>query len=80
MKHVIKTESVYFQQIIDGKKRFEVRINDRGYNAGDQFVMIEVEDGVRGFGEIHGSIDYVTNYNQKDGWVVWGFTVDEIRG
>ena len=33
--HLIKIEDVYYDQIIDGSKKFEVRYNDRGYQTGD---------------------------------------------
>ena len=35
MKHIIKITEPYAEAIVDGRKNFEVRKNDRGYNAGD---------------------------------------------
>ena len=35
MTHIIKITEPYADAIIDGRKNFEVRKNDRGYNAGD---------------------------------------------
>ena len=35
MKHVIKILEPYADAIAEGRKTFEVRYNDRGYNAGD---------------------------------------------
>lgn len=35
MKHIIKIKELYADAIYDGRKNFEVRENDRGYNAGD---------------------------------------------
>ena len=35
MLHEIKIEKTYADAITEGRKNFEVRINDRGYNAGD---------------------------------------------
>ena len=40
MLHVIKIKEQYADAIADGRKNFEVRINDRGYNAGDQVAFI----------------------------------------
>ena len=36
MVHDIKIKEQYADAIIDGRKTFEVRLNDRGYNAGDE--------------------------------------------
>ena len=36
MLHVLKIEEPYADAIIEGRKNFEVRVNDRGYNAGDK--------------------------------------------
>lgn len=36
MTHFIKILEPYADAIIDGRKNFEVRQNDRGYNAGDK--------------------------------------------
>ena len=46
MLHVIKIQEPYADAIIDGRKTFEVRLNDRGYNSGDkiQFKVI-YQDG-----------------------------------
>lgn len=35
MEHELKTWPAFFRAIADGRKTFEVRRNDRGYNAGD---------------------------------------------
>ena len=43
MKHELKIYKQYADAIIEGKKTFEVRYNDRGYNAGDT-VVFEVID------------------------------------
>lgn len=36
MTHEIKINKCYADAIVDGRKNFEVRLNDRGYNAGDK--------------------------------------------
>lgn len=41
MKHVIKIYPIYFQQVIDGLKKAELRNNDRNYQAGDIVEMLE---------------------------------------
>ena len=45
MTHDIKIDKSYADAIADGRKRFEVRRNDRGYNAGD-CVCFTVTDGI----------------------------------
>lgn len=43
MTHKIKIYEPYADAVADGRKTFEVRHNDRGYNAGD-LVMFTVLD------------------------------------
>ena len=35
MRHKLNIDESYLTQLLSGKKTFEVRLNDRGYNAGD---------------------------------------------
>lgn len=42
-RHELKIYKPYADAIVDGRKTFEVRLNDRGYNAGD-IVVFEVVD------------------------------------
>lgn len=44
MLHLLKIWKCYADAIIDGRKNFEVRLNDRGYNAGDKIIFNEVCD------------------------------------
>lgn len=39
--HHLKTWPSFFQDVRDGKKRFEVRKNDRGFSSGDHLVLHE---------------------------------------
>jgi hypothetical protein len=39
--HELKTWPDFFQAIIDGRKNFEVRYDDRGFQAGDRVVLRE---------------------------------------
>jgi hypothetical protein len=55
MTHEIKCWPQYFCRVLDGSKTFEVRVNDRGYQPGDEVVMKEwnpeahtVDDGITG--------------------------------
>ena len=41
MTHELKILPMYFQEVWDGKKTFEVRKNDRGYKLNDILVLKE---------------------------------------
>ena len=41
MRHEIKCWPQYFQRVVDGTKTFEIRNNDRGYQAEDIVFMHE---------------------------------------
>lgn len=38
--HQLKIKDVYFDQINEGAKKFEVRFNDRGYQNGDHIKFL----------------------------------------
>ena len=80
MIHVIKIQKPYADAIADGRKNFEVRLNDRGYNAGD-FVSFIVKDGEftllsHPLGGVHYRITYVhSGLGLQEGYVVFGIEV-----
>ena len=41
MTHHLKTRPEYFQAVIDGRKPFEVRKNDRNFKEGDRVILEE---------------------------------------
>ena len=41
MTHHLKTKTEYFQAVIDGKKPFEIRFNDRDFKSGDRVILEE---------------------------------------
>jgi len=41
MIHELKTWPEYFEEILTGKKTFEVRKNDRDYKVGDTLILKE---------------------------------------
>lgn len=41
--HELKTWSQFYQDIIDGKKTFEVRKNDQNFQIGEYLMLIEVD-------------------------------------
>ena len=41
MTHHLKIKPEYFQAVIDGKKPFEIRYNDRNFKQGDRVILEE---------------------------------------
>lgn len=78
MKHELKTWPAYFAAVDRGEKRFEIRDNrDRGFQKGDCVILKEYDHG-KGLGRYSGEeimveITYVTNFQQQEGFVVFGF-------
>lgn len=71
MKHELKTRPQYFKVSWAGAKPFEIRKNDRGFEEHDEVVLQEYDGQYTGR-EIHGFITYVTGFEQKKGYVVFG--------
>jgi len=80
MVHELKTLPVYFEAVLRGEKSFEIRDNsDRGFQKGDTVILREY-DPVRPTlpslrRQITVEITYVTNFKQKDDYVVFGFKI-----
>jgi hypothetical protein len=66
--HILKIDEPYYNAVASGKKTFEIRYNDRGYQAGDNVVLY-----VHGtpLPKINAKIGYVTNWQQKQEYVVF---------
>jgi hypothetical protein len=75
MKHELKMLTKFFKIAWAGDKPFEIRYNDRNFEERDEIVLFEYEltaDDYTGR-EIHGTIDYITDYEQKDNYVVFSY-------
>jgi len=72
--HELKIQPCYFDDIIAGKKHFEIRKNDRAFMLGDVLVLKEWLD-IDGFTgrKITRIVGYITDYRQPKGQVVMGF-------
>ncbi len=46
MRHELKCEAEYYADILSGSKNFEFRKNDRGFEVGDELVLVEISEGV----------------------------------
>lgn len=70
--HELKILPEYFEAVVSGDKRFEIRKNDRNYEKGDILRLNEYQDG-QYTGDVHvAEITYITDYAQQDGYVVLG--------
>ncbi|MCU2273554.1 DUF3850 domain-containing protein [Enterococcus faecalis] len=70
--HELKILPEYFEAVVSGNKRFEIRKNDRNYKKGDILRLNEYQDG-QYTGDVHvAEITYITDYAQQYGYVVLG--------
>jgi hypothetical protein len=44
MKHTLKLQQPFFDAVADGKKTFEIRSNDRGFQTGDEIEFREFKE------------------------------------
>lgn len=72
--HELKIDQNYFEDIVQGLKKFEIRKNDRGFSVNDRVILREITESRKFTGrELAVRISYLTDYEQKDGYVVFGF-------
>ena len=82
MRHELKILPNYFQDVWSGKKTFELRKDDRGYQCGDELVLREWD--VTGYtgSVLLVRVTYVLRnaeqYGLKDGYVILG--IDHYLG
>ena len=67
MIHSLKIDQIYFDVVANGRKTYEIRLNDRNYQEGDG-VHLYVPDGKE---IIVARIGFITDYEQKEGYVVF---------
>ena len=77
--HDLKIESHYFHEVKEENKLFEIRLNDRDFQKGDTVTLKEYgktrySEYISGYTgeELDFVITYVTAFNQKESWVVFG--------
>lgn len=71
--HNIKILPQYFEAVVKGLKTFEVRYNDRNYKSGDRIILMEFDGNTYTGREVTAEITFMTNYEQKPGYVVFSF-------
>jgi len=76
--HDLKIEEKYFKEVLSGNKTFEIRKNDRDFRVGE---LVELSEVIQPsiYNEpcytgrvLFKEITYITDFNQKDGYVVFG--------
>lgn len=78
MLHDLKIKPEYFSEVVKGIKTFEVRKNDRGFKVGDKINLREINNSCEYTGRhLVGTITYITDYAQKDDYVVFAFKHDK---
>jgi len=71
-EHSLKILPEYFRDVVAGRKRFEIRRDDRGIMEGDSLTLREF-DGLNYTGRRVGVVvSYRTTFEQKPGFVVFG--------
>lgn len=76
--HKLKIDPQYFESVILGEKQFEIRKNDRNFQVGDQLILKEWnKEGFTGR-SYQSEITYITDYMQKNGYVVLGIRAVEL--
>ena len=72
--HNLKIKAAYASAKLRGDKPFEIRLNDRDFKVGDIVNYTCIDSSI--FDEIISKklyyITYITNFEQKDGYVVFG--------
>ena len=77
--HLLKILPEYFVVVASGVKKFEIRKADRKFNVGDTVCLQEWNESYTGR-SINVEIIYVTTFQQKQNYVVFGFDVLILRG
>lgn len=72
--HELKIMPEFYNAVIENKKKFEIRKNDRNFQVGDNVVLREFSESAGYSGRYAlGTILYITDYNQKEEYIVFSF-------
>lgn len=77
MKHKLKIWPEYFQAVIDGEKKFEIRKNDRCFSVGDELLLQEYNPKKKTYTgrQALAIVLYITDFGQPDNQVVMSIEV-----
>lgn len=80
--HEIKIAAMYYEDVVSGKKSFELRKNDRGYRQGDKLIMLEFNDGKHTGRIINADIVYMLEdyTGLAEGYCILGIKVTDYNG
>lgn len=70
--HHLKIAPVFYRDVISGKKKFEIRVNDRNFLEGDHLILREFEDGEYTGNEVEVLVTYIPDFPLPDDYVVMG--------
>ena len=81
-QHEIKIVASYYEDVVSGKKSFELRKNDRGYKQGDSLKMLEFKDGKHTGRTIDADIIYMLEdyTGLTEGYCILGIRVTDYTG
>lgn len=85
MIHELKTWPEYFNEVYQGRKNFEVRINDRDYKVGDELMLMEwdkIDESYTGR-EIYCKVTYILHgggFGISSGYVVMSIEIIAVQG
>ena len=80
--HQIRLAKIYFDDVANGIKTFELRTNDRGYKVGDILEMMEFADGKNTGRTVKVKVTYMLeDYTGiEDGYCIMGTKVMSVAG
>lgn len=80
--HEIKIAAMYYEDVVSGKKSFELRKNDRGYKQGDKLIMLEFKDGKHTGRIVNADIVYMLEdyTGLVEGYCILGIQVTDYNG
>ena len=81
MTHALKTVPPFFKDVVEGKKTFEVRKNDRLFKVGDKLLLQEFHGDKYTGQEWEGHITYILDSSDfcKKGFVIMGISDANIH-
>jgi hypothetical protein len=75
MTHELKSALPFFKATWRGFKPFEIRKNDRKFEVMDEVILKEWDQEAEEYTgrEVRGWINYISHYQQDEGYVVFSF-------
>lgn len=72
MIHELKTWSVFYNEVLSYKKRFEIRLDDRGFNTGDTLLLKEYDLSTEAYTgrSLKVNVLYITDAYQRHNYIV----------